>query len=120
MLEWKIVTGDEKLEKEIERVKNSFDSWFDKYWKDVISKEKMLSEDSPVLHVYYKMCKSEDEIKKKFPLEAMEECSSCGKYVDKWIETRFSFCNEYGCGMTLCKDCAEKLRDEINAFLGGW
>lgn len=118
MLEWKIMNGDEKLEKEIERVKSSFESWFSKYWENKISQEKMLSENSPCLHVYYKMCKSKDEIKKKFPFEAMEECSSCGNNVEQWIETEFSFCDEYICGMILCKDCARKLKDKINEFLG--
>ncbi len=74
----------------------------------------MLSPESPCEHVYYKMCKTFDEVKEKYPLEAQEICSSCGEYTDKWIETSFSFCDEYGCGMVLCKKCAEKLKDKIS------
>ena len=75
---------------------------------------KMLSENSPLEHIYYKMTKPFKEIKEKYPIEAKEKCSSCGKYVDKWIETKFSFCEEYGCGMSLCKECANKLKDVID------
>lgn len=49
--------------------------------------------------------------------EGTERCSSCGKDVEEWIETEFSFCDEYGCGMALCKDCAEKLKNEIEKLL---
>ena len=51
------MTGDEKLEKEIQRCKETFDSWFNNYWASRCSREKMLSPESPVEHVYYKMCK---------------------------------------------------------------
>lgn len=74
----------------------------------------MLSPDSPIENIYYKMCKPFDEVKAKFPLEAQEKCSSCGKQVDEWLETSFSFCNEYGCGMVLCKDCIDKLHEKIH------
>lgn len=116
ILEWKIVTGDEKLKKEIKRCKETFNSWFKRYWAYRISKEVMLSPESPCEHVYWKMCKTFDEVKEKYPYEAKEKCSSCGEYVDKWIETSFSFCNEYGCGMSLCKKCAKELADKINNF----
>ena len=117
ILEWKIVTGDEKLRREIQKCKDTFESWFGSYWARNCTREKMLSPDSPIEHVYYKMCKSFDEVKEKYPLEATERCSSCGKDVSEWIETSFSFCDEYGCGMTLCKDCAEILHKKIHEFV---
>lgn len=109
MLNWKIKNGDEKLRAEIKRVKGNFEGWFESSWSKRVSREEMLSEQSPVEHVYYKMIKSEEEIKKKFPYEALECCSDCGEYVDEWIESEFSFCEEYNCGMVLCKECASKL-----------
>lgn len=77
----------------------------------------MLSDKSPVEHVYYKMTKSFEEVKEKYPFNAKECCSSCGEYIDIWLETSFSFCNEYGCGMKLCKECAKKFKDEFDKFL---
>lgn len=118
MLKWTVAIGDEKLKREIERVKRDFDKWFSNYWDSRCSKEKMLSETSPVEHIYYKMCKSFEEVKEKYPYEAKERCSSCGKHVDEWIETSFSFCDEYGCGMSLCKDCTEKLYIQLGEWLG--
>ena len=114
ILEWKVMTGDEKLEKEIQRCKETFDSWFNNYWASRCSREKMLSPESPIEHVYYKMCKTFDEVKEKYPLSAKEECSSCGERIDRWLETSFSFCNEYGCGMVLCEKCAKDLANKIN------
>ena len=113
MLKWKIGRGDEKLKKEIQRCKDSFDSWFNNYWSHRVSREVMLSPQSPCEHVYWKMCRTFDEVKKKYPLDAKECCSSCGKYTDIWIETSFSFCNEYGCGMSLCPKCADILKRKI-------
>ena len=117
ILEWKIVTGDEKLRIEIQKCKDTFENWFNGHWSKRCTREKMLSEDSPIEHVYYKMCKSFDEVKEKYPLEATERCSSCGKDVSEWIETSFSFCDEYGCGMTLCRECAETLHKKIHEFV---
>lgn len=116
ILEWKVMTGDQKLRQEIKRQKNSFESWFGHYWANKITREEMLSPNSPVEHVCYKLCKTFDEIKEKYPLEAKEECSSCGEFVDKWIETSFSFCHEYGCRMCLCEKCIDKLQNTINEF----
>lgn len=113
MLKWKIKNGDEKLRAEIKSIKDSFDNWYKNCWSKTCSREKMLSENSPVEHVYYKMTKTFKEVKEKYPYEALQQCSSCGKYVDKWIETQFSFCDEYGCGMSLCKECAEELKNTI-------
>ncbi len=117
MLEWKISNQHEKLQKVVINVKNTFDSWFSGYWSKTVTKERMLSENSPIPRAYYLMCKSEDETLEKFPNEGKETCSSCNKMTDKWIETEFSFCDEYGCGMVLCKDCAKELKDKINEFL---
>lgn len=114
MLKWEIKNGDDKLTLEIQRMKSEFDSWYEGCWSKRCTRERMLSEDSPVKHVYYKMVKTFDEIKKEYPYEALERCSDCGDHVDKWIETEFSFCNEYSCGMYLCKDCAEKVKIVIN------
>ena len=107
MLEWKIKDGDTKLKNEIAKLKDTFDSWFNPHWSKTCSREKMLSDESPVLHVYYQMTKSLEEIKEAYPLSAMQLCSSCGNYVGKWVETKFSFCNEYDCGISLCKECLD-------------
>ncbi|MBK5239862.1 hypothetical protein [Clostridium sp.] len=111
MLKWEIKNGDEKLKDEIKSTKDSFETWYKNCWSKSCTKEKMLSENSPVYHVYYKITKTFAEVKKKYPLKALKECSSCGKYVDKWLETSFSFCDEYGCGMSLCKDCLGELKE---------
>lgn len=118
MLKWEIKNGDDKLRNEINRQKEGFDKWFNNYWDNKCSREKMLSENSPVLHVYYKICKPFEEVKERYPFEAKERCSSCGNYVDEWIGASFSFCDEYGCGMSLCKECAKKLHKQIGEFLG--
>lgn len=112
MLKWEIKNGDDKLRKEIEGTKNSFDKWYESSsWSKTHTKEEMLSENSPLEHVYYKMMKSFDEVKEKYPYKALECCSSCEKYVDRWMETSFSFCNEYDCRMVLCKVCANKIKE---------
>ena len=36
-------------------------------------------------------------------------CSICFETAEKLLSTSFSFCDEYGCGMNLCKDCAIKI-----------
>lgn len=36
-------------------------------------------------------------------------CKMCEKLLDKWLECEFSFCEEYDCGMQICKECAEKI-----------
>ncbi len=113
-LKWEIKNGDDKLKNDIERTKNNFESWFQMHWAKDCSREKMLSENSPVEHVYYEMTKTFEEVKEKYPLSALESCSSCGKYVDKWIETSFSFCSAYGCGLSLCKECANELKKKID------
>lgn len=117
MLKWEIVTGDEILKKEIERWRKDFDDWFDTYNTDKfrkISREKMLSEESPEPRIYYLMCKTPEEIKERFPFEAKEQCSSCGESTDIWLETKSSFGNEYSCGMKMCPACAGKLKEKIN------
>ncbi len=111
MLKWEIKNGDDKLKAEIKRVKDGFDDWYKSCWEKRCSKEVMLSENSPVEHVYYKMTKTFEEIKEKYPYETLQPCSSCGKTVDKWIKTEFSFCNEYDCGISLCKECVGKLKE---------
>ena len=117
MLVWNIKTGDEKLAETIQRTKDTFDSWFSNYWAHRCSREQMLSPASPLEHVYYKMCKSFEEVKEKFPEEALERCSSCGEMTDLWLETSFSFCDEYGCGMSLCPKCAKGLKLKIEEML---
>ena len=114
MLNWRIKNGDNKLKDEIKHIKLTFDDWYKRSWEKQCTREKMFSDSSPVEHVYYKMTKSFKEVKEKYPYEALQKCSSCGKYVDRWIETEFSFCAEYGCGMSLCKECANKLKGVIN------
>lgn len=117
MLEWKVKTGDEKLKESIHRCKETFESWFNNYWAHKCTRETMLSDKSPVEHVYYKMTKTFNEIKQKYPYEAKECCSSCGDDVYIWIETSFSFCDEYGCRMKLCKKCAKNLSNMIDKLL---
>lgn len=115
MLEWKIKKGDDKLKEEIKRTKETFDKWFNSScWSKKYTKEQFLSKDCPVPHVRHKMILPFDEVKKLYPLDAKECCSDCEDYVDEWIETSFSFCNEYGCGIKLCKKCANKLKNKIN------
>ena len=114
MLKWEIKNGDDKLREDINYTKTSFDEWFSIYWQRECTREKMLSEESPVYHLYYKMTKTFEEIKKEYPYDALQQCSSCEEYVDKWIETKFSFCNEYNCGMSLCKKCADELSNLTN------
>jgi hypothetical protein len=109
MSEWKIVTGDEKLQQEIEELKTTFDKWFNSYWSDKCTKEQMLSENSPLQTAYYKMTKTLDEVKEKYPLYAKETCDFCNKYVDIWIESRiYSLDDSRVC---ICKDCIEKLQE---------
>lgn len=112
-MKWKIKIGNEKLRKEIERTKKEFDEWYNNFWSEKCSKEKMLSEESPVKHVYYKVIKTFDEVKKEYPLEAKQQCLSCKKYVDTWIESEFDV-EEYSCGLTFCKNCIDKLYKMFN------
>ncbi|MFA6831872.1 MAG: hypothetical protein WCR36_06345 [Bacteroidaceae bacterium] len=42
-------------------------------------------------------------------IDSSYHCSICFKPARKLLHTSFSFCNEYGCGMNLCKECAEKI-----------
>lgn len=116
MLKWRIRTGDEQLKENIRDLRDSFEEWFETYWKDSCSKQVMLSEKSPVLHVYYKMTKSLDEIKRKFPYEALTQCSSCDEYVNMWIETTLNVCDEKH-RVCFCKDCAENINNTIKEFL---
>lgn len=97
MSNWKIVTGDEKLKAEIEYQKNSFDEWFNVYWGKHITKEEMLSEDSPVPPIYYKLTKTFEEVKEKYPLSAREDCDTCGNNVDTWIEIELDEDKVYFC-----------------------
>ncbi|MDP4147468.1 MAG: hypothetical protein Q8936_23870 [Bacillota bacterium] len=113
MLKWIVKNGDDKLRENIQETKDNFDKWFNLYWIKRMTKEQMLSENSPVPHVYYRMTKTFEEVKNKYPLDAQEKCSCCDRYVDKWLETSFSFCDEYKCGMSLCFECAEHLHDLI-------
>lgn len=115
MLKWKIEIGNEKLSKEIERVKNMFDKWFEDCWSDKCTKEEMLSEKSPLKHVYYKMTKSFDEVKKEFPYEAIEECLACGKDVDEWIAVSYEHYDKTY-KINLCKKCANELKQGLDEF----
>ena len=113
MLEWKVVTGEEKFQRLKEGMKHRFDEWFSSVWAHKYSREEMLSPQSPLPHVYALMCLPSEEARKIHPSDYYEECSDCGKRTDIWLETDFSFCDEYGCGMSLCPDCARKLKAEI-------
>lgn len=118
MLKWEVMTGDQKLQTSIDKIKRVFDSWFTTYWGNgCVTREQMLSPNSPVPHVYHKMCLPLDKVKELHPSDAEEQCSDCGEQTDKWITTTFSFCDEYECGMSLCRKCASKLRDKIDELL---
>lgn len=119
MLKCEVKTGDDKLREEIERVKNMFDKWFETTWSNRCTREQMLSEKSPVEHIYYKMTKSFDEVKRKYPYEAKEECSSCGEYFDNWMQLDFSFYNwsDDIHTLNLCKECANKLKNGIEEVI---
>lgn len=116
MLEWKAVTGEEKIRGAIERMKKSFDSWFCNYWAKQVTREHMLSPESPLPHIYALMCLPPERAKEITPENYFEKCSDCGKQTDIWIETTFSFCDEYGCGMSLCPECAKKLKNVIEVL----
>ncbi len=43
-------------------------------------------------------------------------CSVCGKQLDlkeKFIYIPFSFCVEYDCGITICKNCVKKMEEKL-------
>lgn len=54
-----------------------------------------------------------DEAVTKQPLGAQGEvCNICGKDMpldEKFLKLEFSFCDEYGCGMGICKPCLDEL-----------
>ena len=116
MLEWKVVTGEEKIRARIEETKKNFDGWFRNYWATRVTKEQMLSPESPLPHVYALMCLPPEKAKESVPSAYFETCSDCGKDTAIWIETTFSFCDEYGCGLSLCPECAKKLKGAIEAM----
>lgn len=114
MLEWKVVTGEEKLIRKIKDMKERFEGWFRDFWEHKCTKEQMLSPESPLPHIYALMCLPPEQVKEEYPSYFYEKCSDCGNDTAIWIETSFSFCDEYGCGMTLCPRCARKLKRAIN------
>lgn len=117
MLDWRVVTAEQRLQDSINDMKNSFDAWFYQYWAMKVTREKMLSPDSPLPHVYHKMCLPFDQVKELHLQESYATCNDCGTKTAIWIETHFSFCDEYGCGMVLCLDCAQKLKKKIAVLL---
>lgn len=85
MLKWEIKNGDDKLKEEIERMKSTFDKWYENSgWVKTCSKEKMLNENSPLEHVYYKMTKTFEEVMKK--VEKTEELE-----VEEHLKNNFSY-----------------------------
>ncbi|WP_418434114.1 hypothetical protein [Anaerotignum lactatifermentans] len=105
MLEWNIVTGDEKLSRKIESMKARFDTWKSADYSLLTQAERRRR--------FCFMNMPFEKIKEEFPQEAKQICSSCGESTEIWLETEFSFCDEYGCGMCLCPKCAENLRKKI-------
>lgn len=116
MLTWNVVTGEEKICRRIKATRESFDGWFRNFWAHRITREEMLSPDSPLPHVYALMCLPPEKAKEAAPRDYFEVCSDCGKNTAIWIETTFSFCDEYGCGLSLCPECAKKLKNAIEAM----
>ena len=41
--------------------------------------------------------------------DGKKECNNCEKHVNKWVETSFSFCDEYDCGIAFCEKCSKEL-----------
>lgn len=113
MLEWKVVTAEEKFADLKRRTEQEFDDWFNAYWASRCSRDTMLSPESPLPHVYATMCLPAEDAKLICPYNYYEVCSDCGGKTDIWLETSFSSCDEYGCGMSLCPDCVRKLKAEI-------
>ena len=116
MLEWKVMSGEKKFNKRKRDFEENFEDWFADHWRHKCSRETMLSPQSPLTHIYALMCLPIEDAKLICPSNYYEQCSDCGKSVDRWIETEFSFCEEYGCGMGLCLECAKKLKAEIEKF----
>lgn len=113
MIKWEFKTGDEELKKSIQKIKEDFDEWFGEFWENRISRDKMLSEESPVRHVYYKVCKSFEEVKKEYPYANKEQCNFCDNYVEEWFEGTFSNL-EYECGDNIFFNICHKCIKDIN------
>jgi len=59
------------------------------------------------------MTKTFEEVKEKYPNEALRICSSCGKHVDKWVQSLY---HDYDSEISLCKECVEKLNDLVKSI----
>lgn len=112
MFDYKIVTEDQRLFEIIENCKETFDSWFDHHWANNVARGQMLSEDSPLPHVYYKMTKSFDEVKRLLPDEGKVECSSCECLVSEWIEI-----GDDNNSLRICKECSIDLQETLYEWL---
>ncbi len=113
MLEWKRLTGDDMLQKEISRTKRMFNNWYESYWEHRCSLEVMLSEKSPVESVYVKMTKPFNVVKEKYPKLARVQCSSCHQYKDVVVGVGLNQCHEYACEFNICEDCLNLLGEII-------
>lgn len=112
MIQWELKKGNKKLKEEISYWKENFNKWFDEHWSGKISKEEILSENSPVKDIYYKMTKSLEEIIEEFPYSNKEQCDFCDDYVDEWFKGTFDNL-EYKSGINvsfnICSKCLEDI-----------
>ena len=106
---WFITTGKEMIENKRKRLlelKNSDSEWWNSLWSDGARKQfgdNLIEKDGTI----YPSGNLFDEHK----------CNVCGRippFDEKVIVMEFSFCEEYGCGMVICKECIKKFYKEIN------
>lgn len=96
MLDWKIDTQLNRIQKERKRIQKI--------------------EESKLPSFYIEYLKQTDEELTTKGFEKIR-CKNCGESFSESISTEFSFCDEYDCGIDLCKPCAAKLRDRLTELL---
>ena len=114
MARWQIKNGDDRLKAAIKSTKDNFEQWRKSYCvAKQYSREQILNGETPLENTYYKMTKSFEEVKAKFPLETKEQCDCCKNMVDIWVEMELNLC-EYSCGLILCQDCVNKMKHQMD------
>ena len=107
-IEIKITTGRELVEKERTRLLNSpntpdFKSWlkdreYPLDWMKLQFGETLTELDGFKRNLEF-----------KFKEHKCNMCGECPSDDEKYINMSFSFCDEYSCGMNLCKKCVKEL-----------